>query len=316
VRVAAPAKVNLWLGVGPARADGYHPLATVYHALDLHDDVELERAFGGTRLLTVKGSVDTSTVPTGSENLAVRAVELLAEHHRRGLPVGLHLTKHIPVAGGLAGGSADAAAALVGADLLFELGTPREELLELAGRLGSDVPFCLLGGTATGTGRGEVVEPVRTSGLFWWVVVPDLAGLSTPAVYAEFDRLTGGAAGPPSIPEALLAALADGNPRSLGAALGNDLEAAALSLRPDLGDLLACGRAGSDRVPGALAGLVSGSGPTTLFLATDAQHAVRLAGHLRDALGRPKGAAPFVVSSPAPGARPLARLPLPGRRTL
>jgi 4-diphosphocytidyl-2-C-methyl-D-erythritol kinase len=309
VQVVAPAKINLCLGVGAVRADGYHPLATVYQALELYDHLEAERVDGRTRVLTIGGSVNTRTVPGGSDNLAVRAVELLAAHHGRELPVGLHLYKGIPVAGGLAGGSADAAAALVAADLLLDLRTPREELLDLAGRLGSDVPFCLVGGTATGSGRGEVVEPVRTAGTSWWVVLPDPEGLSTPAVYAEFDRLTGGSVPAPSVPDELLAALATGDARLLGASLNNDLEPAALSLRPDLADALAAGRTGSGRVPGALGALVSGSGPTTLFLGADEEHARRLAGHLGDVLRRPEGLAPFVVCAPAPGARPVEALP-------
>jgi 4-diphosphocytidyl-2-C-methyl-D-erythritol kinase len=315
--VAAPAKVNLCLGVGPVRGDGYHPLATVYQALELHDDLELERVEGPARVLSVGGGVDTRSVPTGPCNLALRAVELLAAHHRRELPVGLRLSKAIPVAGGLAGGSADAAAALVGADLLFDLRTPREELLALAGRLGSDVPFCLLGGTAAGSGRGELVEPVPTSGRFWWVVVPDAAGLSTPAVYAEFDRLTADRAVPqPVVPGDLLRALASGDAALLGASLRNDLEPAALSFRPDLREVLTAGRTGSDDVPGALGGLVSGSGPTTVLLAADEPHAGALARHLEAAIGRRDGTAPFVVSSPAPGAREVERLaPQPGAVT-
>ncbi len=313
VRVAAPAKINLCLGVGPVRDDGYHPLATVYQALGRYDEVALECRDGGVRVLAVRGSVATAGVPTGADNLAVRAVELLGAHHGRELSVELSLTKAIPVAGGLAGGSADAAAALVGADLLFDLRTPREELLALAGRLGSDVPFCLLGGTAAGSGRGELVEPVETRGVFWWVVVPDAGGLSTPAVYAEFDRLNADrAVAPPVVPERLLAALAAGDAALLGASLRNDLEPAALSFRPDLGEVLQAGRAGSDKVPGALGALVSGSGPTTVFLAADEHHAAQLARHLDDALGRGGATAPFVVSSPAAGARPVEE-PLPGR---
>jgi 4-diphosphocytidyl-2-C-methyl-D-erythritol kinase len=303
VRVTSPAKINLCLGVGPVRADGYHPLATVYQAVGLYDELELERAGSGVPVLSVEGDVATAGVPTGPENLALRAVDLLATHHRRELPVALRLRKGIPVAGGLAGGSTDAAAALVGADALFDLRTPPEVLLELAGRLGSDVPFCLLGGTAVGSGRGEHVQPVPTRGALCWVVVPDAAGLSTPAVYREFDRLSTDREVPePAVPADLLRALATGDAALLGASLRNDLEPAALSLRPDLHEVLATGRAGGDGVPGALGALVSGSGPTTVFLCADGDHARRLARHLQGALGRADGTAPFVVTAPAAGA--------------
>ena len=317
VRVAAPAKVNLCLGVGPVRGDGYHPLATVYQALDLHDVVEAERVDrradgpldGGAAatVLGVTGTVDTTGVPRGPENLAVRAVALLAAHHRRELPVGLRLTKQVPVAGGLAGGSADAAAALVAADLLFDLRTPHDQLVGLAGRLGSDVPFCLLGGTVSGSGRGELVAAVPTSGSWWWVVVPDAGGLSTPAVYAELDRLAEGRTVPqPVVPEELLTALATGDAPLLGASLRNDLEPAALSLRPDLRDVLDAGRAGGPQVPGALGALVSGSGPTTVFLGADEEHAHLLARHLGSTLGDRDALPPFVVAAPAAGARLVA----------
>jgi 4-diphosphocytidyl-2-C-methyl-D-erythritol kinase len=277
VRVTAPAKVNLCLGVGQVRADGYHPLATVYQAVGLYDEVVLRPAEVGS--LTVSGDgVDVSAVPTDASNLALRAVEVLGAHHGRALTVGVHIRKRIPVAGGLAGGSADAAAALVGADALFGLRTPRPDLLGLAARLGSDVPFCLVGNTAMGSGRGELVTPVMTRGQYWWVVVPDGGGLSTPAVYAEFDRLQAGRAVPdPEIPDELLAALRAGSPDRLGAALGNDLQEAALSFRPDLADLLVAGRAAS-----ACGALVSGSGPTTVFVCESAAHATDVAATLQE----------------------------------
>jgi 4-diphosphocytidyl-2-C-methyl-D-erythritol kinase len=268
VRVAAPAKINLSLGVGQVRPDGYHPLATVYQAVSLYDEVTLRPA--GSTVLTVSGDgVDVAQVPTTEANLALRALAVLEEHHDRELPVSMHIRKRIPVAGGLAGGSADAAAALVGADALFELHTPRRDLLELAARLGSDVPFCLVGGTAIGSGRGELIAPVMTRGEYWWVIVPDEAGLSTPAVYAEFDRLhERHAVAEPEVATELLAALAAGDPERLGAALSNDLQPAALSFRPDLAELLAAAR--SSAAHGAL---VSGSGPTTVFLCGSAEHA-------------------------------------------
>jgi 4-diphosphocytidyl-2-C-methyl-D-erythritol kinase len=295
VRVTAPAKINLCLGVGPVREDGYHPLATVYQAIGLYDEVALRPA--DVADLTVSGDgVDITDVPADETNLAMRAVHLLAEHHGEELVVAMHIRKRIPVAGGLAGGSTDAAAALVGADLLFELHTPREELLHLAGRLGSDVPFCLVGGTAMGSGRGEVVTPVMTRGEYWWVVVPDSTGLSTPQVYGEFDRLGAGRGIPgPEIPDELLAGLRAGDAEKVGAALGNDLQPAALSLRPDLAELLAGGRRA-----GARGSLVSGSGPTTVFLCDTPGHAQRVDQGLQHDHGTEPA---LIVKGPVHGAR-------------
>lgn len=295
VRVTAPAKINLCLGVGPVRDDGYHPLATVYQAVGLYDEVVLRPAAAPD--LTVSGDgVDISEVPADETNLAMRAVRLLAEHHHDELTVAMHIRKHIPVAGGLAGGSTDAAAALVGADYLFGLHTPREVLLRLAGQLGSDVPFCLLGGTAMGSGRGELVTPVMTRGEYWWVIVTDPGGLSTPAVYGEFDRLSAGRQVPePEVPDELLAGLRAGDAERLGAALENDLEPASLSLRPDLGALLAAGRIAS-----AHGALVSGSGPTTVFLCDSPTHAQRVDQLLQQDHGTDPA---LVVKGPVHGAR-------------
>ena len=295
VRVSAPAKINLCLGVGPVREDGYHPLATVYQAVGLYDEVVLRPA--GTPDLTVSGDgVDVTDVPVDDTNLAMRAVRLLAEHHDDELTVAMHVRKRIPVAGGLAGGSSDAAAALVGADLLFGLRTPREELLGLAARLGSDVPFCLVGGTAMGSGRGELVAPVMTRGEYWWVIVTDAGGLSTPAVYGEFDRLHAGRPVPdPGVPDELLAGLRAGDAARLGAALANDLQPAALSFRPDLSELLAAGRIAS-----AHGALVSGSGPTTVFLCDSPTHAQRVDQQLQQHHGTDPA---LVIKGPVPGAR-------------
>ena len=295
VRVNAPAKINLCLGVGPVREDGYHPLATVYQAVGLWDEVVLRPADADD--LTVSGDgVDVSDVPVDGTNLVMRAVRLLAEHHEEELSVAVHVRKRIPVAGGLAGGSTDAAAALVGADTLFGLKTPREELLHLAAQLGSDVPFCVVGGTAMGAGRGELVTPVMTRGEYWWVIVPDSGGLSTPAVYAEFDRLH--AARPvaePEVPDELLAGLRAGDAERLGAALENDLQPAALSFRPDLAELIAAGRIAS-----AHGALVSGSGPTTVFLCESPAHAQRVDQSLQYDHGTDPA---IVVKGPVHGAR-------------
>lgn len=287
VRVRVPAKVNLCLGVGPLRSDGYHPLATVYQTVGLHDELVLRPA--GSRSVEVVGDGEpVRGVPTGPANLAWRALDVLGQHHRTRLDVAIEVHKRIPVAGGLAGGSADAAAALVGADALFRLGTSRAALLELGGRLGSDVPFCLLGGTASGEGRGELVAPVPTVGEFWWALVTDPEGLSTAAVYAEFDRLTAGRSLPePDVPGELLHALEAGDIRRLGAALTNDLQPAALALRPALAGLLEAGLASS-----AYGGLVSGSGPTVALLCDSADHAAEVDLTLR----REHGTAPALIA--------------------
>jgi 4-diphosphocytidyl-2-C-methyl-D-erythritol kinase len=295
VRAVSPAKVNLSLGVGPLGEDGYHPLATVYHAIGLYDEVVVRPA-SRTSLTVSGGGVDVGAVPTDEGNLAFRAVEALAAHVGEDLQVAVHLHKNIPVAGGLAGGSTDAAATLVATDALFELGLPRSELMRVAADLGSDVPFCLVGGTAVGTGRGELVAPVMTRGTYWWAVVPGTGGLSTPEVYAEFDRLAAGAPGhEPEVPPALLAALLGNDLDAVGEGLVNDLQPAALSLRPELSTPL-----GAGKQAGAFGSLVSGSGPTTVFLCADAEHAREVRDLVCAATGSAIG---FVAPGPVAGAK-------------
>jgi 4-diphosphocytidyl-2-C-methyl-D-erythritol kinase len=292
VTVRAPAKLNLHLSVGPLRDDGYHELTTVFHAVGLFDELVARPA--DALSLVVQG--DTAEgVPTDRSNLAVRAVHLVAEEAGVAPHVALRLRKGIPVAGGCAGGSADAAAALVACDALWELGLSKDELHDLATQLGSDVPFALHGGTALGRGRGEELLPVLTHATFTWVLALSDEGLSTPAVYAELDRLREQAAVVESDHTELLSALRHGSADDLGRALSNDLERAALSLRPDLARLLDGGLA-----LGALGGIVSGSGPTVAFLARDDGHATALAAALSgDGLCRTVRIAP----GPVPGAR-------------
>lgn len=273
VTVRAPAKLNLHLGVGARRADGYHELTTVFHAIGLFDEVTVARSDGLS--VTVEGD-SALDVPADSSNLAARAVVALAEATDSTPDVAVHLRKGIPVAGGCAGGSADAAAALVGCDVLWGLGLGREELTEIAAGLGSDVPFGLHGGTALGTGRGEHLTPVLGAGSYSWVLALAEGGLSTPAVYAELDRLR--EEGPVTVvsdASEVLSALRQGSPEVLGKALSNDLQAAAIALKPELRKLL---DAGDDL--GALGGIVSGSGPTVAFLARDDAHATALAAAL------------------------------------
>jgi 4-diphosphocytidyl-2-C-methyl-D-erythritol kinase len=267
VTVRAAAKINLHLGVGAARADGFHPLATVYQAIGMYDDVTVTDAPTWSLAVTAHPRIDVSEVPIDDTNIALRAGRLLAGHHGLDRAASIGVEKGIPVAGGLAGGSADAAATLLALDRLWETQTSDDDLLTLAAELGSDVPFALVGGTATGLGRGEQVERVTDNGSWWWVVVESDIGLPTPAVYREFDRLVDAPAVPP-FPEALLEALARGDAEGLAEYLENDLTDPALSLRPDLAKVLAAGLEA-----GALAGLVSGSGPTCLFLCRDAGHA-------------------------------------------
>jgi 4-diphosphocytidyl-2-C-methyl-D-erythritol kinase len=294
VTVSAPAKINLSLGVGPLRSDGFHPLATVFQAIGLFDEVRVRPAEAD--VLTVYGDgVDVSDVPTDATNLALMAARLLAKHHGTGEHVEMHIHKRIPVAGGLAGGSADAAAALVACDALWGLRTPREDMLELAAQLGSDVPFCVVGGTAIGHGRGEVLSPVMSRGSYWWVVVPGDEGLSTPAVYAEFDRLTArSGADEPEVSDSLLSALRAGDVEWLGTALSNDLQRAALSLRPDLEPVLEQGLDAS-----AHGALVSGSGPTTVFLCESREHALEV--------GSAFDRTALVAEAPVHGARVVSR---------
>jgi 4-diphosphocytidyl-2-C-methyl-D-erythritol kinase len=268
-----PAKINLHLGVGPARPDGFHELETVFHAVSLYDDVTAGPGDG--LALTIEGE-GAGELPTGPENLAIRAARVLAEYTGVAAEASIVLRKGIPVAGGMAGGSADAAAALVACDALWGTALPRDELHDLAASLGSDVPFSLTGGTALGTGRGELLTPVLAPRRRHWVIAVADGGLSTPDVYGELDRLRHRGDVPAAGPaEELLAALRDDNPAVLGAVLANDLQPAALSLRPALRRTLA---AGLDE--GALGALVSGSGPTCVFLAADDDDAVELAATL------------------------------------
>jgi 4-diphosphocytidyl-2-C-methyl-D-erythritol kinase len=295
VRVRVPAKVNLHLHVGPVRGDGYHELVTVYHAISLYDELSARR---GDRLtLTMEGE-GTGELTLDDDNLVLRAARVLARHTQREPLARLHLRKQIPVAAGLAGGSADAAAALVACDALWGTNLSRDELAKVAGGIGSDVPFLVLGGTALGTGRGERVSPVLASSHSWhWVVAVANGGLSTPTVYRELDHLRDYEAAPPSVgaPDRLLAALRQRDPSVLADALGNDLQPAALSLRPELRRTLDSGYEA-----GALAGLVSGSGPTCVFLAADARHAEALAKELVDT-GACRSAQP--AHGPVAGAR-------------
>jgi 4-diphosphocytidyl-2-C-methyl-D-erythritol kinase len=275
VTVRVPAKVNLVLEVGPPMPDGYHQLATVFHAVSLFDEVTATPADPGELddevMVTVEGP-GAGDVPLDGTNLAFRAALLLSEHAPRNGPVRLHIRKGIPVAGGMAGGSADAAAALVACEALWQTGVGRRRLLELAAELGSDVPFALLGGTAVGSGRGDRLTPALARGDYHWVVALADRGLSTPDVYKELDRLRSGRVLPePRVSDGMMQGLRRGDAETVGALLSNHLQPAALSLYPELERTLAVGSE-----YGALGGVVSGSGPTVVFLARDTEHALDL----------------------------------------
>ncbi len=261
VSVRAAAKINLHLGVGAVREDGFHPLDTVYQAISLYDDITLTSVGVASLGLQCADYIDPADVPLGADNIGFRALERVRA--RTGSPgvEKLEILKSIPVAGGMAGGSADAAATLLAYDRLHDLALPDEVLLELAAELGSDVPFSLVGGTARGRGRGELVQPLDDSGTWWWVAVPSDVGLSTPEVYRHFDMLFPNALTEPTGPDSLLIALAGGEPLQLARTLYNDLQAPAIDLRPELGTLIDRGES-----EGALRGIVSGSGPTCIFL--------------------------------------------------
>ncbi|MFF5959904.1 4-(cytidine 5'-diphospho)-2-C-methyl-D-erythritol kinase [Streptomyces luteogriseus] len=270
VTVRVPAKVNVQLAVGAARPDGFHDLANVFLAVGLYDEITVTPADG--LRITCDGP-DADQVPLDRTNLAARAAEALAARYGRSPDVHVHIAKDIPVAGGMAGGSADGAGALVACDALWGTGASRDELLEICAELGSDVPFSLVGGAALGIGRGERLTPLEVGGTFHWVFAMAGRGLSTPAVFREFDRLGEGTDIPEPVASGeLLAALAKGDPDALAAAVSNDLQPAALSLFPELAGTLAAGRAA-----GALTALVSGSGPTTAFLVRDPEAAAAVA---------------------------------------
>lgn len=308
VHVRAPGKINIAFDVGDVQPDGYHDVASVYQAVSAYEDVWATVADDFS--IEVAGDVDVSGVPRDDTNLAVRAARLVSE--RIGWDAGIHLEVHkaVPVAGGMGGGSADAAAALVAVNELLDGRLTTLELQELGTRLGADVPFAVLGGTAIGTGRGDELAPALVRGRFDWVLVTSETGLSTPEVYGELDRLRAlpdiaPAHGAPRVDPAVLQALRAADPAGLAASVRNDLHAAALSLRPDLADVR---QAGLDA--GALAGIVSGSGPTVAFLAADERAGDDLAAALAAALAGPgstSGARVLHVHGPVPGARIVAR---------
>ncbi len=291
VRVVAPGKINLLLRVGSPRDDGYHPLVSCFHAVDLWETITVTPA--DEYSVTISGDVNIGEVPLTEDNLVIRATKAVAERLGVDKKVAIHIDKQVPVSGGMGGGSADAAAALIAVDHLWQGGLSQLELLSLASTLGADVPFLLEGHSQLGRGTGGELEPVHSL-RFWWVIVPSVHHLSTPLVYQKLDEQRGSDSPdlPVDLPAAFRAALFEGNPEKLALHLANDLEAPALELVPELTDTLAIGRE-----LGALAAMVSGSGPTCVLLARDSRHQEALVGAMAD-----RGYHAIPTTSPARGA--------------
>jgi 4-diphosphocytidyl-2-C-methyl-D-erythritol kinase len=268
-----PAKVNLQLAVGPREADGFHNLVTVFQAISIYDDVTITKSEPGSGItITITGD-HTHGVPADATNLAVQAAQLIADEYDFVIDVHIEVKKSIPVAGGMAGGSADAAAVIVGLSELYDLDISREESLEFGARLGSDVPFMINGGTAIGQGRGDQLTAALSRGTYHWVLALSSVGLSTPAVYQECDRLRAGLdIAAPQTSDALMQSLLAADPKAVGIALQNDLQSAACSLRPALTLVLDVGEE-----YGALGAIVSGSGPTVAFLVENEEQGLDLA---------------------------------------
>ena len=267
-----PGKVNLQLSVGPLGSDGFHEVTTVFQAISLFDDVTVSEGVSKSGVTISVTGQTAHGVPADASNLAIRAANLMIKEYEIPADLEIKLKKEIPVAGGMAGGSADAAGVIVGLDSFYELGLSRDEMEKIAAQIGSDVPFSISGGVAIGTGRGDQITPALAKGSYTWVLALSNQGLSTPAVYQECDRLREGLSiASPQVSEVLMQALRAGDAKALGKAVSNDLQAAACSLRPALRLVL---DVGIDY--GALGGIVSGSGPTVAFLVSDEEHAMDL----------------------------------------
>ena len=273
VTVRVPAKINLQLSVGPREADGFHNLVTVFQAISIFDDITVTFAPAKSGVsISIIGD-QRHGVPADENNLAIKAIALISKEYDLDIDAHVEIKKSIPVAGGMAGGSADAAATIVAIDYLYSLGMSREEMSEIAAQLGSDVPFMLSGGTAIGTGHGEQLTAALSRGTYHWVLALSSVGLSTPSVYGECDRLRSELEiAEPETNEQLMQALLAADSKAVGAHLINDLQAAACSLRPALRLVLEVGQE-----YGALGALVSGSGPTVAFLVSDEEAGLDLA---------------------------------------
>lgn len=329
VSVSAPGKVNLFLALGAARPDGYHPLNTVFAQIGLSETVTVTplqslattapqpastatvssassapaqsdsvpaaaqpapsatavpaqsdsasaAQTGGPRIELALTRPD-SNVPLDHTNLAYRAAQAVAQQAaQRGLAtpdVHILLDKAVPVAGGMAGGSADAAATLKACNEFWQVGLSLEELAHLGAQLGADVPFGLYGGVALGTGRGDLIEPLKAApGPYYWTFALQDEGLSTAAVFKHFDATVQAPPAADMPPEQLLAALEAGDVAEVSRHIRNDLQATAIDLRPELGQLIDLAEKA-----GALAAMVSGSGPTVAALSSSRAAAERVA---------------------------------------
>lgn len=301
VRARAPGKVNLHLAVGPRQDDGYHELVTVFQAVSLYETVVARARPDSTYTLTVETAptiaASPDSIPADETNLAWRAARLVADEAGIADGIDLRIVKRIPVAGGMAGGSADAAAALVACAQAWDVGASRSTLMDWARQLGADVPFAVHGATAMGVGRGDDLSPVMTHGEFHWVFATQATGLSTPQVFAQFDREVEAGeriATDPQPDESVMRALMAGDPHALGQALSNDLQGPALVLAPHLQATMNAAREAD-----ALGVMVSGSGPTVAALARSRQHALAIAAHLTVS---DTADAVLTASGPAPGA--------------
>ncbi|WP_255767868.1 4-(cytidine 5'-diphospho)-2-C-methyl-D-erythritol kinase [Pseudarthrobacter sulfonivorans] len=301
VRVKAPGKVNVSLDVGPLRADGYHSVASVYLAVSLYEEVAATstQTPGITVSISPASTLDLDGVdiPLDENNLAYKAAAMMADVSEHATGVHLEITKRVPVAGGMGGGSADAAATLLACDALWNSGLSKDELAHIAADLGADVPFSLLGGTAVGLGVGDELSPALVRAQTDWVLVAADYGLPTPEVFRTLDRLRAAesldAAEPTAVDPQVLQALRGGDADALSRVLVNDLQRASIELAPGLRATLGRGEA-----LGALAGIVSGSGPTVALLTRNPAAAESLAEDLRH-----YGLTAFPVHGPVHGAR-------------
>lgn len=294
VTARAPGKINVFLHVGDRMDDGYHELVTVFQALDMYEEVTLRPCFdqpdtvvsnmsgndtypglSPVHAVTLKGRFGSTAIPLDHSNLAVSAINRLAAQTGVHVPVEVEIEKNVPVAGGMGGGSADAAAALVAYAKLAGINDP--DLLRTVGaELGADVPFALRGGFAVGTGRGDELSPILSSGEFTWVLATSVDELSTPVVYHALDDLRDSGKAPHAGDvQAQLAdvlqAVGSGDAHALAQVVHNDMEPAAFGLLPAIAEVVDTGRQA-----GALAALMSGSGPTVGFLVEGATHALDL----------------------------------------
>lgn len=284
VSASAPGKINIFFKVGALKSDGYHDVLSVYQALDIRETVKV--ADSSRWRVSVSGALSEeqiAAVPTGEDNLVVRAAKSIGQlaNLTRVSELSFEITKNVPVAGGMGGGSADAAAAMLAVDELWDTQVDGEALMKAAAELGADIPFALLGGTAIGIGRGDKLDPIDDVQKLHWVLVPMDAGLSTPRVYAKLDEMRAAKGQDPTlvpvpeVPYELIDALVHGDAREVAKHLHNDLQDAAVALMPELSITMHAGLAA-----GALAAMVSGSGPTIAMLAESKGAAESIANHL------------------------------------